>query len=383
MKFASFIALSIVLLFTGVDVAAVGMQAVQSTSPSTMSDALFWLGAGTGVAVFGATLSTNALTLADWAKRLDPDGKTSTIVEMLSQTNEILQDMVWREGNLPTGHRTTVRTGLPTVAWRLINSGVTPSKSTTAQIDEQAGILEAWSEVDKDLIILNGNEAATRMSEARAFIEAMNQEMASTLFYGNVGLAPEEFTGLAPRYSSLSAGNATNIIDAGGTGSDNTSIWLVAWDEETISGIFPKGSKAGLIHEDYGEVTVEVTAGLAGQRMRALQERWQWKAGIALKDWRYVVRIANIDVSNLAGGSPADLIDLIENALEIIPNALGRQVLYMNRTVGRYLRKQERGDVSTGGGITFDNVEGRRVMDFGGTPVRRVDAILNTEARVV
>jgi hypothetical protein len=269
------------------------------------------------------------------------------------------------------------------VAWRLINSGVTPSKSTTAQIDEQAGILEAWSEVDKDLIILNGNEAATRMSEARAFIEAMNQEMASTLFYGNVGLAPEEFTGLAPRYSSLSAGNATNIIDAGGTGSDNTSIWLVAWDEETISGIFPKGSKAGLIHEDYGEVTVEVTAGLAGQRMRALQERWQWKAGIALKDWRYVVRIANIDVSNLAGGSPADLIDLIENALEIIPNALGRQVLYMNRTVGRYLRKQERGDVSTGGGITFENVEGRRVMDFGGTPVRRVDAILNTEARVV
>jgi hypothetical protein len=383
MKFASFIALSIVLLFTGVDVAAVGMQAVQSTSPSTMSDALFWLGAGTGVAVFGATLSTNALTLADWAKRLDPDGKTATIVEMLSQTNEILQDMVWREGNLPTGHRTTVRTGLPTVAWRLINSGVTPSKSTTAQIDEQAGILEAWSEVDKDLIILNGNEAATRMSEARAFIEAMNQEMASTLFYGNVGLAPEEFTGLAPRYSSLSAGNATNIIDAGGTGSDNTSIWLVAWDEETISGIFPKGSKAGLIHEDYGEVTVEVTAGLAGQRMRALQERWQWKAGIALKDWRYVVRIANIDVSNLAGGSPADLIDLIENALEIIPNALGRQVLYMNRTVGRYLRKQERGDVSTGGGITFENVEGRRVMDFGGTPVRRVDAILNTEARVV
>jgi hypothetical protein len=383
MKFACFVALSIVLLFTGVDVAAVSVQAVQSTSPSTASDLLFWLGLGTGVAVFGATLSTNALTLADWAKRLDPDGKTAAIVELLSQTNEILQDMVWREGNLPTGHRTTVRTGLPTVAWRLINSGVTPSKSTTAQIDEQAGILEAWSEVDKDLIILNGNEAATRMSEARAFIEAMNQEMASTLFYGNVGLAPEEFTGLAPRYSSLSAGNATNIIDAGGTGSDNTSIWLVAWDEETISGIFPKGSKAGLIHEDYGEVTVEVTAGLAGQRMRALQERWQWKAGIALKDWRYVVRIANIDVSNLAGGSPADLIDLIENALEIIPNALGRQVLYMNRTVGRYLRKQERGDVSTGGGITFENVEGRRVMDFGGTPVRRVDAILNTEARVV
>lgn len=383
MKFACFVALSIILLFTGVDVAAVSMQAVQSTSSSTMSDVLFWLAAGGGFAVFGATLSTNALTLADWAKRLDPDGKTATIVEMLAQTNEILQDMVWREGNLPTGHRTTVRTGLPTVAWRLINSGVTPSKSTTAQIDEQAGIMEAWSEVDKDLIILNGNEAATRMSEARAFIEAMNQEMASTLFYGNVGLAPEEFTGLAPRYSSLSAGNASNIIDAGGVGSDNTSLWLVAWDEETVSGIFPKGSKAGLIHEDYGEVTVEVTAGLAGQRMRAMQERWQWKAGIALKDWRYVTRIANIDVSDLSTGSAASLIDHMENAEEILPNELGRRVWYGNRTVFRFLRKQVREGVTSGGGITYDNVGGKRVRMFGDTIVRRVDAILNTEARVV
>jgi len=383
MKFACFVALSIILLFTGVDVAAVSVQAMQSTSPSTASDLLFWIGLGGGVAVFGATLSANALTLADWAKRLDPDGKTAAIVELLSQTNEILQDMVWREGNLPTGHRTTVRTGLPTVAWRLINSGVTPSKSTTAQIDEQAGIMEAWSEVDKDLIILNGNEAATRMSEARAFIEAMNQEMASTLFYGNVGLAPEEFTGLAPRYSSLSAGNATNIIDAGGTGSDNTSLWLVAWDEETISGIFPKGSKAGLIHEDYGEVTVEVTAGLAGQRMRALQERWQWKAGIALKDWRYVVRVANIDVSDLGGGAAAALIDAMENAEEILPNELGRKVWYGNRTVFRYLRKQIREGVSSGGGITYENIGGKRVRMFGDTIVRRVDAILNTEARVI
>jgi major capsid protein gp7 len=292
--------------------------------------------------------------------------------------------MVWREGNLPTGHRTTVRTGLPTVAWRLINSGVTPSKSTTAQIDEQAGILEAWSEVDVDLVTLNGNEASLRLSEARAFIEAMNQEMAQTLFYGNMGLAPEEFTGLSVRYSSLSAGNATNILDAGGSDSaDSTSIWLVAWDEETLSGIFPKGSKAGLQHNDYGEVTVEVTAGVAGQRMRALQERWQWKAGIALKDWRFVVRIANVDVSNLAGGTAADLVDLMENALEILPNEMGRPVFYMNRTVARYLRKQERADVTSGGGLTFENVGGRRITSFSGVPVRRVDALLNTEARVV
>ena len=331
-----------------------------------------------------ATLGTNALNLMDWAKRLDPQGKTAEIVEMLAQTNEILLDMQWREGNLPTGHRTTIRTGLPTVYWRMINQGVPPSKSQTAQIDEQTGMLEAWSEVDKDLLKLNGNQASFRLSEARAFIEAMNQEMASTLFYGNVGIAQEEFTGLAPRYSAISgAGNADNIIDAGGVGSDNTSIWLVAWGEDTVHGIFPRGSNAGLVHEDYGEQTVEVTNGIAGNRMRAFQERWQWKAGLVVRDWRYVVRIANIDVSDLAGGSPADLIDLMEAAEEIIPNELGGRVFYMPRRVRRYLRKQFRADVSAGGGTTYENVTGRRTLMFGDTPVRRVDAILTTEARVV
>ena len=121
-------------------------------------------------------LTATVLTLGDWAKRLDPDGKVPVVVELLSQTNEVLTDMLWKEGNLPTGHRTTVRTGLPSVAWRLLNAGTTPSKSTTAQIDEQAAMLEAWSEVDVDLANLNGNVNSFRLSEAMAFLEAMNQE---------------------------------------------------------------------------------------------------------------------------------------------------------------------------------------------------------------
>ena len=163
-----------------------------------------------------AVLSGNALTLVDFAKRLDPDGKTPMIAELLAQNNEILTDMLFMEGNLPTGHRTTVRTGLPTVYWRLINQGVQPSKSTTAQVDEGIGMLESYSEVDRDLAELNGNVSSFRLSEAQAFIEAMNQEMASTFFYGNSGLDPEEFNGMAVRYNDLSADNAQNIIVGGG-----------------------------------------------------------------------------------------------------------------------------------------------------------------------
>lgn len=331
-----------------------------------------------------STLASNALTLADWAKRLDPDGKVPSIVELLGQSNELLDDMQWIEGNLPTGHRTTVRTGLPTVAWRLLNQGVQPSKSTTAQIDEGCGMLEAYSEVDRDLAELNGNQAAFRLSEARAFIESMNQEMAQTVFYGNSGLAPEEFTGLSIRYSSLSANNGQNIITGSGASSDNSSIWLVGWGDQTIHGIFPKGSKAGLIHEDLGLTTVENTAGIAGQRMRAYLDHWQWKCGIAVKDWRYAVRIPNIDISNLVSkASAADLIELMIKAIHRIPN-LGscKPVFYMNRSCFQMLDIQRRDDVISGGGLTYENVDGKRVASFRGIPVKICDQLLESESVV-
>lgn len=331
-----------------------------------------------------ATLASNALTLADWAKRLDPDGKVPSIVELLSQTNEVLQDMLFIEGNLPTGHRTTVRTGLPTVAWRLLNQGVQPSKSTTAQVDESCGMLEAWSEVDKDLAMLNGNTAQFRLSEAQSFIEAMNQEMASTLFYGNAGLAPEEFTGLSIRYSDSAAANGQNILKAGGVGSDNTSIWLICWGAQTVHGIFPKGSKAGLMHEDLGEVTVETSAGIAGTRLRAYQDHWQWKTGVAVKDWRYAVRIANIDVSNLvAKSSAADLIELMIKATHRIPAlGMGKCAFYMNRTVKQMLDIQRRDDVQTGGSLVYNDVDGKLIPSFRGIPIRTCDSILETEAAI-
>lgn len=331
-----------------------------------------------------STLGANMVTLADWAKRLDPDGKTSSIVELLSQTNELLADMLWKEGNLPTGERTTVRTGLPSVAWRLLNQGVQSSKSTTAQIDEGCGMLEAWSEVDKDLAELNGNTASFRLSEAQAFLEAMNQEMAQTFFYGNSGLAPEEFNGLAVRYSSLSSTNASNVITGSGSGSDNSSIYLVCWGPQSIHGIFPKGSKAGLQHSDLGLLPIQGATGIAGTRLMGYLDHWQWKCGIALKDWRFVVRIPNIDISNLvAKSSAADLPELMIKATHRIPNlAMGKPVFYMNRTCFQMLDIQRRDDVISGGQLTYELVDGKRVPMFRGIPIRISDALLETEAAV-
>jgi hypothetical protein len=337
-----------------------------------------------------ATLSNNSLTLADWAKRVDPDGRVPVVAELLSQSNEILEDCVFKEGNLPTGERVVIRTGLPTVYWRALNQGIPSSKSTTAQVDEACGILEARSEVDKDLAMLNGNTAQFRLSEDTAFLEAMNQTQATTLFYGNPGVDPKQFLGLAARYSDSTAANGQNILKAGGSGSDNTSIYLVVWGDNTVYCPFPKGSKAGLIHEDLGEQTVYNSD---GTRMQALATRYQWKNGLVVKDWRYVVRIANIDVSDLiaqtgtqAPSAATAIIKLMARALYRIPNmAMGRAAFYMNRTVhsglsiaaldkSQYVLKINEGLSQFGMPYSW--------LSFLGVPLRRVDALLNTEAAI-
>lgn len=339
-------------------------------------------------------LASNVVTLTDVAKRIDPDGQIAAIVELLGQTNPILMDAHFQEGNLPTGHRVTVRTGLPTVAWRLLNQGITPSKSTTAQIDEQCGMLEAWSEVDKDLAELNGNTPQFRLSEASAYLESMNIEMAQTLFYGNTAVDPEEFLGLGPRYSLSSAGNGQNVIKGGGGGSDNSSIWLIVWGPNTCYMTYPKGSRAGIMHEDLGLQTIETAAGIGATngRLRAYQDHWQWKCGLVLKDWRYAVRICNVDISALTTEtSAADLIKLMIKALHRIPNLqAGRPVFYCNRTVAQMLDIQSTGkNLNTGGTTVVNNVMYDKDGNYGGfvntlrgIPVRTCDALTELEGTV-
>ena len=328
-----------------------------------------------------ATLSTANPTLADLARSLDPDGSIAQVVEILSQVNEILDDMTFIEGNLPTGHRTTIRAGLPTPTWRKLYGGVQPSKSNRVQVTDSCGMLEAYAEVDKALADLNGNTAAFRLSEDKAHIEGMSQEVARILFYGNEGTTPEAFTGLTARYNSLSAASADNIIDAGGSGSDNTSVWLVVWGPDTCHGIYPKGSRAGLQHKDLGEVTIENVDG-SGGRMQAYRTHYRWDVGLSLRDWRYVARVANIDVSNLDTlANTKNLVTWMTMASERIPVlGRGRACWYMNRTLREKLRL---GIIEkTVSNLSWETVSGKRVMTFDDIPVHRVDALLNTESAI-
>jgi hypothetical protein len=347
------------------------------------------------------TLGTQLHTLTDLTARLDPDGKIAVIGEWLSQTNEILEDMMWTEGNLPTGERTTVRVGLPTVTARGINQGVTPSKSRVAQIDEGAAMFEGQSDIDRQAAMMSGNPDLYRLTEATAFYEALNQAMARTLFYGNAAFSAAEFTGFAARspYNNVAS---TQVIDAGGTGTDNASIYLVVWDNQGAKGIYPKGSKAGITH-------INVTAGTGvaddgyeigqyvtdpeGRRFLAVSDNFIWKCGLSIKDPRRVVRIANIDKSLLTPdySTGAQLEMLMVRALERI-EGLGsvsyeagsgaRAAFYMPRQIRGMFREQMVNNANRSN-FSYETIGGKRVLTFGEVPVRRVDALKADEARVV
>ena len=331
-----------------------------------------------------AALSANNPTLLDLVRRTDPDGmKLATIIEMLTETNDILEDMTWLEGNLTTGHRSTIRTGLPAPTWRKLYGGVQPTKSTTAQVTDNTGMLEAYAEIDKALADLNGNSAQFRAQEDRSFLEGMNQEMANTIFYGDEGVNPERFTGLSSRFNDLAAENADSIVPGGGVSTDNSSIWLVVWGPTTCHGIIPKGSNAGFQMNDKGQVTIEDADG-SGGRMEAYRTHYRWDAGLTVRDWRYVVRIPNIDKSLLIpdASTGADIVDLMVQAIEKIPTlSMGRPVFYVPLAIRTMLRRQITSKVGNST-LSMENVAGKMVVSMDGIPVKRCDALTADEALV-
>jgi hypothetical protein len=60
-----------------------------------------------------ATINATLPTLKDIAARMDPHGGIASIVEVLARQNPLLEGMVWKEGNLPTGHVITSADGAP------------------------------------------------------------------------------------------------------------------------------------------------------------------------------------------------------------------------------------------------------------------------------
>ncbi len=327
-----------------------------------------------------AIIGNTYLTLADRFKRENPDSSIATVIELLSETNEILQEAVTLEANDGSSHLTTVRTGIPAGTWRKLYQGVQKEKSTTQQVRDTTGMLEAYSEVDKDLVDKSRQPARFRLSEAMAFLEGLGQTFATTFFYGDTDADPEKFMGLAPRFNAISADQSQsgyNIIDGGGSGSDNTSVWIIKWGENTCHLIYPRGSKAGIQHTDKGQVTIEDAS---NNPFEAYRDHFKWDVGMSLRDWRAVSRVANVDVSDLKAGTVA-IDDLMLDAWFRVRRRPGRAAIYANEAVHVALHKKAKDKANVN--LAVREFAGQEIVTFLGTPIRLANAITETEAQVV
>lgn len=335
-----------------------------------------------------AVIGSTYLNLIDVYKRTEDGQQAAAIIEVLKQMNPILDDAIAVECNMGTIHRHTIRTGLPSVAWGRLYQGVAQSKSTTQQIDDTTGFLEAMSGVDQRLLDLAPNRGALRLSEATAFLEAMNQEMGSAMFYSSTDATPEKFKGLAARYNALTGVNASTsasqIVDAGGVGSTNTSIWFVTWGEQYTQLLYPKGTQAGVKREDMGRQRV---LDASGNPYFVEEEKFTWHMGVAVKDWRYNARIANLDITAVRGGT-VDIYKQMRRAYYKLQSrrvAGGKMAIYCNREILEALDALSTNNGSTNNYIQLRpmEIEGKEVLAYRGIPIRETDSLLNTEARVV
>lgn len=343
-----------------------------------------------------ATLGAQFLTLADLYKLKEGENgaRIAAVIEMMAKLSPVVRDALTVQCNVGTVHRTTIRTGLPSGTWRRLYQGVQPTKSTTAQVDDTTGMLEAWSIIDSSLVELSQDPAGLRLSEAKAHIEGMTQQIETAVFYENTATRPEAFLGLAPRFAAAGTDPyGSQIVKGGGSGSDNTSIWFVTWGENTCHMLYPKGSMAGLQRDDKGK---QVQQNSDGSKYDAHMEKFQWHAGLSVRDPRYIARLCNIDVSDLVidAATGAKLIPLMIEAFHKLQNiytddiARGmetpgamRTVIYCNRTIAHFLHQQARSAVANST-LSLEKIEGRRVTTFEGIQIHVSDAILSTEATV-
>lgn len=327
-------------------------------------------------------VNTTNPTLLDLVRMQDPNGAQARVVEALQKRTPLLQVLTFQQGNLETGHRFVTRTGLPSIGWRKFNEGVAAGKSRADQITETVGMLEGRSLVDAELANLNGNAAAFRANEDMAFTQSFRNELETGLFYHSTKTAPEKFMGLSPRLDSLSGQYSSQIINSSisHSGNDQTSVWLIAFSPDTVFGIVPKGQPAGLQPHDMG---VQMVTDANSNRFRAYETVWNWKIGLAVKDARYVVRIANIDTGAIALTGHLLIDDMVNAYHSIQDRSTGRLAWFTNRVVGKYLHNQAMDRVSNSSlSIEDDLLNGGVVAKFMGIPIYETDALLNTEAVV-
>ncbi|MDR1514083.1 MAG: hypothetical protein LBS45_00175 [Synergistaceae bacterium] len=329
-------------------------------------------------------LPGTGITLREAALLFGEKGTPHPLINLLSELSPLTEDLVWKPTNLDTEYKFRTIEGLPGVSYRSINEGVLPTRGTQKVVTESCSLMESVFEIDKELIDIAPDKAAYRAEQAAAHLESMTLKLSEEIWYGTRTTDPRSIQGLSERYSNLTGPAANYIIDAGGTGNDNASIWLVGHGDRTFHGIYPKNTRAGFEHTPGPKQ--DLVDPDTGGTYEGYRDRFKWRVGVALPDYRQIGRICNIDVNDLltfgtSSDTSANLLLLVNRLTNRIHNMRnGRFVLYMNRDVkeaweNQILQKQNLA-------LTIDAATGSITTAYKAIPIKVDDTLLSTEATV-
>jgi hypothetical protein len=342
-------------------------------------------------------------TLMELVKAMDSTGRIADFVPMLTQHVQFFKFLPFIQGNKPNGHEVHFEDSLPDVALRMFGEGASASFGTLGSFEEKMSLEDEWIRIPCETADINGNAAKYIAMQTEMKFRAMTYMRASKIFYGNPLVYPRDCLGMVPRYSSLSARNGQNIIDAGGTQSYNMSIWLMGLGENAFTGTFPNGPNGqgagGIQHEDRGKREYFYTESGVEKILDVYLSKFMWNWGHALINWMWCVRIANIDYVNLAAmeGDEADLPNLMRKAVRRLPNMnsaslkmegakLGdnpRLVWVMNRATYDGFCTQVTQSIQAGGQFTTAvATDGTTYEMFNGIPITIFDGLVKNETRV-
>ena len=314
----------------------------------------------------------NQLTMLELAKNIAPNGQLHKVAAILTRINRIWDDMPWFQANDIFSHVSAQEYSEPEGELRTFNDGVGNVSVETQEVRDILSMMEAYSDSDKAMVDAAPNPQAFRNGRAARILRGIGKSWIELLFYGNNGTNSKSFNGLAVRLNSLAA--SANVIGAGGTGSDLTSIYVARWGEGAAWCAYPRGSSLGLEHRDLGEITA-VTA--SGKKFQAYRDWFKIYGGLVVEDPKAIGRLANIETSGTTNTFDEDL--LIQLLNQMSPDEdFSSMGIYCNSTIKTQMeiRLKDKTNVN----YTMDQgLAPGGVLKFKGIPVRLCECILNTE----
>ena len=325
--------------------------------------------------------------LSGLTKRYGEDGVHYKIAEYWKQHNPMIKDWVWREATKEAQTTIGVRSYEPKPTKIDIGDGVVPQTSRVRNATFNQCALSLACEISRDAFHLVKNEKTLIMNEEKAHLSGINTEIARLFFYGDETADPQEFDGIMQFYNKKGLNNDDYIIDAGGTGTQLRSIYLIGHGEEGAYMSYPVGTKAGIVRDVRGIETAQNSPVKGSSKDNGLRLVYRsflgWKGGLVLKDPRKCVRIANIDpvaIKTAAEKLPV----LIQRACNRLYSRDGiRPALYGPRAILELLDEQNVSAVSNSS-LQWAEIYGKGIWSrtCQGIPIEYCTALDNDELQV-